>query len=209
VCYLRVSTEEQVASGLGLQAQEAAVREECARRGLELVAVYSDDGVSGTCPPDKREGLAQAITALDAGEAFVLVVAKIDRVSRRLAHLLVPTEAATRAGWGIVTCSGTFDMTTAQGRLLASLLGAFAELEAEMISERTTAALQVKRSMGIKLGRPSKVTEKARARLLELRSQGLSWTEVAQVMNKERIPSGSGKPQWHPYSAQRHCSQAA
>jgi len=208
IASLRVSTEEQAASGLGLQAQEDAIRQECVRRGLELVAIYRDEGVSGSVPPDLRPGLSQAIAALDRGEGSILMVAKLDRVSRKLAHLLVLTEAATRAGWSVVTCSGTFDMTTAQGRLLASLLGAFAELEAEMISERTTAALQVKKSQGAKLGRPSQVSPEARKRLRELRAQGLTWTQVAQRMNAEKIPSGSGKPKWHPASAQRLCPAA-
>jgi DNA invertase Pin-like site-specific DNA recombinase len=131
------------------------------------------------------------------------MVAKLDRVSRKLAHLLVLTEAATRAGWSIVTCSGTYDMTTAQGRLMASLLGAFAELEAEMISERTTAALQVKKAQGAKLGQPSKVSQEARCRLRELREQGLTWSQVAEQMRAEKIPSGCGESKWHAASAQR------
>jgi DNA invertase Pin-like site-specific DNA recombinase len=208
VASLRVSTEEQAACGLGLSAQEAAIRLECDRRGLALVGVFRDEGVSGSVPPDLRPGLSQAITALDAGEADILMVAKIDRVSRKLAHLLVLTEAATRAGWSIVTCSGTFDMTSPSGRLMASLLGAFAELEAEMISERTTAALQVKKAQGAKLGQPSKVPGEVRARLLELRTQGLTWDQVATAMNLAGIPSGSGKPRWHGATAQRLCPAA-
>jgi DNA invertase Pin-like site-specific DNA recombinase len=152
--------------------------------------------------------LSQGIAALDRGEGSILMVAKLDRVSRKLAHLLVLTEAATRAGWSIVTCSGTYDMTTAQGRLLASLLGAFAELEAEMISERTTAALAVKKAQGAKLGRPSPVSEKTRRRLRELRSRGLTWSQVAEQMNAENIPSGCGEPRWHGTSAQRLCPAA-
>jgi DNA invertase Pin-like site-specific DNA recombinase len=208
IASLRVSTEEQAASGLGLQAQEAAIREECARRGLDLVAVYRDEGVSGSVPPDLRPGLSQAIAALDRGEASILMVAKLDRVSRKLSHLLVLTEAATRAGWSVVTCSGTFDMTTAQGRLMASLLGAFAELEAEMISERTTAALAVKKAQGAKLGQPSKVSQAARCRLRELRGEGLSWSEIARKMNEAKIPSGCGESKWHAASAQRLCPAA-
>jgi DNA invertase Pin-like site-specific DNA recombinase len=131
------------------------------------------------------------------------MAARIDRVSRKLAHLLVLTEAASRAGWSVVTVSGTFDMTTAQGRLLASLLGAFAEVEAEMISERTCAALAVKKSQGAKLGQPSNVSPEAREKLSELRADGMSWSEVARKMNEAGIPSGGGTPRWHAASAQR------
>jgi hypothetical protein len=48
----------------------------------------------------------------------------------------------------------------------------------------------------------------AKKRLRELRSEGLSWAEVAARMNAEKIPSGSGKPCWHPYSPQRLCPAA-
>jgi DNA invertase Pin-like site-specific DNA recombinase len=203
--YVRVSTEEQAASGLGLKAQETAIREECNRRGWRLCAIYSDEGVSGKVSPEDRPGLAKAITALDKGEASRLVVAKVDRISRKLAHLLVLADAATRAQWEIVTVSGTFDMSNAQGRAMASLLGAFAELEAEMISERTTAALAVRKAQGVQLGQPSKVTAEARAELARLRSNGLSWAKVADAMNAAGILSGSGKVAWSGATCRRLC----
>jgi DNA invertase Pin-like site-specific DNA recombinase len=205
IAYVRVSTEEQAASGLGLKSQEQAIREECERRGWTLCAIYSDEGVSGKISPEKRPGLAKAITALDHGEAKRLVTLKIDRISRKLAHLLVLADAATRAGWEIVTLSGTFDMSTAQGRAMASMLGAFAEIEAEMVSSRTSLALQVKKSQGFQLGKPSKVTDEARAKLAELRAEGLSWAKVAARMNELGIPSGSGEVAWRAPAALRLC----
>jgi DNA invertase Pin-like site-specific DNA recombinase len=205
IAYLRVSTEEQAASGLGLKAQEAAVREECERRGLQLCAIYSDDGVSGKTPPEARPALSRAITALDAGEASVLMVAKIDRLGRSFADLALLTPLAERAGWSIVALNCPLDMTTSTGKAMVRFMSVFASLEADMISERTTAALAVKKAKGVQLGHPSKVTDAARARLAELRSSGLSWPKVARTMNDARIPSGSGVPAWTAASAQRHC----
>lgn len=79
--YVRVSTEEQGMSGAGLQAQRAAIRSECERRGWTLVAIAEDIGRSGK--DLKRPGVQAALEALGAGQASALVVAKLDRLSSR------------------------------------------------------------------------------------------------------------------------------
>ncbi|MGH7867005.1 MAG: recombinase family protein, partial [Candidatus Dormibacteraceae bacterium] len=80
VAYCRVSTEEQAISGLGLAAQEKAIRADCKRRGLPLLVVHSDPGVSGKSLA--RPALTAALKALDAGNGSILMVAKLDRLSR-------------------------------------------------------------------------------------------------------------------------------
>ena len=77
--YLRVSTEEQGQSGLGLEAQEAAIGRFCEANGWELAGVYHDI-VSGASGLDKRPALLEAIGQLAQGD--VLVVAKRDRLGR-------------------------------------------------------------------------------------------------------------------------------
>lgn len=203
VGYVRVSTEEQATSGLGIGAQEVALNEECDRRGWDLCRIFADKGASGSVPPDRRTGLTAAIEMLDRGDADTLVVAKIDRLGRSLLDLLVLTEAAERAGWSVVDVSGALDMSTPTGKLMAQVMGAFAQLERSLIADRTKAALAVRRSQGVQLGRPSKVSNEARARLSELRADGLSWQMVADMMNEEGWPSGSGRPAWHPATARR------
>src|SRR3954454_14784867 len=82
--YVRVSTSEQADSGAGLAAQEHAIRTEAERRGWDLVEVFVDAGVSGRSLTG-REALAAALEAVeDGGRADVLVVAKLDRLSRSL-----------------------------------------------------------------------------------------------------------------------------
>ena len=83
VGYTRCSTEEQADSGLGIAAQEAAIRAECARRGWTLAAIHTD-AVSGKSVAN-RPGLAAALTAVETGAAAGIVVAKLDRLSRSLA----------------------------------------------------------------------------------------------------------------------------
>ena len=64
IAYLRVSTAEQVVSGLGLDAQRTAIEAECVRQGWELVATLADEGVSGSKAPAKRAGLSEALARI-------------------------------------------------------------------------------------------------------------------------------------------------
>jgi DNA invertase Pin-like site-specific DNA recombinase len=203
--YTRVSTEEQAASGLGLKSQEQAIQAECDHRGLKLCAVYMDDGVSGTVPPDQRPGLAKAITALDHGEGSILMVAKVDRLGRSFADLALLTPLAERAGWSIVALNSPLDMSTPSGAAMGRMMAVFAALERDLISERTAAALAVKKAQGVQLGKPSKATPQARKRLRALRDKGFTWTAIADRMNADGIPSGSGVPAWTAVSARRLC----
>ncbi|MGA2932232.1 MAG: recombinase family protein, partial [Acidimicrobiales bacterium] len=83
VGYVRVSTDEQATSGLGLDAQRAAIDDECSRRGWELVEVYEDAGASGKTIVG-RPALQEALEAVRSHRAGALVVAKLDRLSRSL-----------------------------------------------------------------------------------------------------------------------------
>src|SRR5437016_12318168 len=83
VGYVRVSTDEQAHSALGLKAQRSAIRSEVQRRSWTLVAIHADAGVSGKSL--HRPGIEAALKTIAAGEASVLMVAKLDRLSRSLA----------------------------------------------------------------------------------------------------------------------------
>ena len=97
VGYVRVSTDEQT---LGPAAQRAALERWCAAHGAQLVATYSDDGVSGAAELDRRPGLVAALAALKTHGAGVLLVAKRDRLARdnyvsAIVHRLVERSGAT------------------------------------------------------------------------------------------------------------------
>ena len=96
VAYLRVSTEEQAVSGLGLAAQERAIKAECKRRGLSLVAIHTDAGLSGKTLT--RPALTAALAALDSGAGSVLMVAKLDRLTRSVHDATGLMLAADRGG---------------------------------------------------------------------------------------------------------------
>src|SRR5450756_2277690 len=83
VGYRRVSTTEQADSGAGLAAQKTIIEAEAARRGWDLVEVHTDEAMSGKSLVG-RAALEAAIEAVESGRAGVLVVAKLDRLSRSL-----------------------------------------------------------------------------------------------------------------------------
>jgi DNA invertase Pin-like site-specific DNA recombinase len=107
VAYLRVSSQEQADSGLGLAAQRSAVEGEAARRAWKIVAWHEDAGLSGKSL--KRPALAAARADVEEGRAAALVVAKLDRLSRSLLDFASLMESARAGGWGLVasTCKWT------------------------------------------------------------------------------------------------------
>jgi DNA invertase Pin-like site-specific DNA recombinase len=82
IIYLRVSTDEQAESGLGLDAQLASAMKKAKEIGAGPILTFSDPGISGSTPIDKRPGLSQALATIGKGD--ILIVAKRDRLSRSL-----------------------------------------------------------------------------------------------------------------------------
>ena len=128
--YARVSTEDQNLA-LQLDALRAA--------GCELI--FRDEGVSGS--ETDRVELNKALQALAAGD--VLVVWKLDRLGRSLAHLMHIVTRLEAKAIGFRSLSEAIDTTTASGRLLFHVVGAIAEFERNLISERTSAGMAAPR----------------------------------------------------------------
>jgi site-specific DNA recombinase len=148
VGYVRVSTEEQAAQGVSLDAQRAKIEAYCQLYDLELVAVYVDAGASGKSLD--REGLQVALGRLREGEAEALVVAKLDRLTRKVADLSVLIEEYFGQGrrFQLLSVSEQVDTRTAAGRLVLNLLATVAQWERETIGERTSTAMKWKRANG-------------------------------------------------------------
>lgn len=197
--YTRVSTSEQADSGAGLAAQAAAVVGTLERRGWAHVAQLADEGVSGSVAPEARPGLSRALTMLDAGEADVLVVAKLDRLSRSVVDLSLLLDRAERSRWSLVVLDADVDTTTAGGRLVANVLGAVAEWERRIIAERTKAALAARKAAGQRLGGPITLSTETRLLIGDLRSQGMTLQAIADRLIDEGVPSARGGL-WRPSS---------
>ncbi len=203
VAYFRVSTEDQRISGAGLEAQRQAITAECARRGWHVVEWHSDEGISGAKAIHHRPGLAASIAAVEQGVAAVLVVSKSDRLARSLRTLLTVVDRVEHAGGGIVAADGSIDTSTASGRFQTQLMGSVAELERALISDRTKAALSVKRSEGVRLGRPSSLPTEVVAGIVADRAAGHSFARIADRLNAEAVPTAQGGARWYPATVRK------
>jgi DNA invertase Pin-like site-specific DNA recombinase len=197
VAYLRVSTDEQAASGAGLDAQRATIAAEVERRGWKGVAWHADEGISGGKGVEYRPGLAAAIDAVQSGKAAVLLAAKLDRISRSVLDTASLMEQARRAGWELVTCDLAIDTSTPAGEATASMMAVFSQLERRLISQRTREALAVKKAQGIRLGRPSAVPTEIVERIIDSRAAGDSLRRIAVGLTADGVPTAQGGAQWH------------
>ena len=196
VAYIRVSTEEQADSGLGLEAQRTAIAAECERRGWELGETFEDAGVSGKTLAG-RPALERALGAVQSGQAGALVVAKLDRLSRSLLDFAALMEQARRQGWALVALDLGVDTTTPAGEMMANVMATFAQFERRLIGQRTKDALAVKRGQGVRLGRPRLVEQAVVDRIVGERAGGSSLRAIAEGLNQCGVPTAQGGARWH------------
>lgn len=200
VGYLRVSSEEQAESRLGLEAQRHAIADMADRNGWEVQWI-EDAGFSAKTL--RRPGVQKALTILESRVVEAIVVAKIDRLSRSLLDFASILERAEREGWGLVVLDINLDLKTPFGRAVASILMTFAQLERELAGERTRAALAAKRRQGVRLGRPRSVPDEIVGRARGLREAGKTLREIALLLNEQKVPTGQGGQKWYPSTVQK------
>src|ERR1700727_3227566 len=147
VSYLRVSTDKQGRSGLGLEAQRAAVESYLNGGSWTLAAEYVETE-SG-----KRSDRPKLAAALGHAKAIgaTVVFAKLDRLTRNVDVL----RTLVSSGVDLVFCDLPHVPAGAMGRFLLTQMASVAELEAGLISERTKAALAAAKARGVKLGNPN------------------------------------------------------
>lgn len=140
--YARVSTAEQ-----SLDYQLEALK----LAGCDVI--YGDEGISGTCRD--RPAFNKALEEMEAGDT--LVVWKLDRMSRSLKHLIEIHDELQERGAFLDSITERLDTSTAMGKFVFQVISAIAELERNIISERTKAGLAIAASRGRYPGRPKKV----------------------------------------------------
>ena len=195
LAYLRVSTEEQAVSGLGLADQRAVIDAEAARRGWAEVAYLSDEGFSAKNL--SRPAIATALEELRKGQASVLVVSKLDRLSRSLLDFATLMDRARREGWQLVVLDLAIDTTVPSGQLMANVMACFAEYERQLIGARTSAALQQLKSQGVRLGRPRTLAQATTDRIVSERAHGFTLAAIANGLNDDQVATARGGARWY------------
>src|ERR1051325_3982144 len=149
VAYYRVSTRQQQRSGLGIEAQRATVARFAEAENLKIIAEYVEaETGKGADALDRRPQLAAALASAKAAKCCVLV-SKLDRLSRDVAF--VAGLMAQRVPFIVAELGRDADP------FMLHLYAALAEKERRLISERTKAALAVRKAGGARLGNPSNV----------------------------------------------------
>ena len=197
IAYTRVSTDEQAASGLGLDAQrrqiEAAVT---LHPEWTDVSWISDDGYSAKTL--ERPALQQALGALQAGDAKALIVAKLDRISRSVSDFCALVERSRREGWQLSVLDLGVDTSTATGELIAHVMASLAQFERRLVGERTSAALQALKARGVRLGRPVRLPTAVRDRIVQARQHGSTYQAIADALMHDQVPTAHGGVRWYP-----------
>ena len=194
--YLRVSTDEQAVSGLGLGDQRSVIAAEAARRDWADVEFLSDEGYSAKNL--SRPAIASALDMLRKGQASVLVVSKLDRLSRSLLDFATLMDRARHEGWELVVLDLAIDTTVPSGQLMANVMAAFAEYERQLIGARTSAALQQLKAQGKRLGRPRTLPVEVTARVLAARDEGQTLAAIADALNNDGVATARGGARWYP-----------
>jgi len=201
--YIRVSTEEQADSRLGLEAQRHAIERAVSLRGWELLCIHEDAGLSGKSM--KRPALASALSLIQPGEA--LMVSKLDRLSRSVHDASGLMERAVSDGWALVSLDPEVDMTTPYGRAMAQMAVVFAELERGLISQRTREALAMRRARGEYIGGKRWIDGELGVRIRAMR-ETMTLDQICRALTTEEIPTPRGGRKWRPSSIQKVLARA-
>lgn len=188
--YLRVSTNDQATNGHGLDAQRARINAESIQRDWPEFCWYVDGGESGK---DLDRPQMQRLLA-DMRRGDVLVVSKLDRLSRSLADFAMLLELAQKRGWTLVALDLGLDLSCPTGRLVAGVMASVAAWEREAIGQRTADGLAAAKVKGKLPGRRSRLPRHVQARLLELRDSGMMLQEIADTLNAEGHKTVTGQP---------------
>ena len=226
-----VSTEEQVRHGLSLDAQAERVAAYCTMAGLELVSTLREEGVSASRPLASRLQGQELLRLVEAGQVQHVISLKLDRLFRDACDCLNQTRRWDQQGvaFHLVDMGGqALNTSSSMGRLFLTITAAFAELERNLISERTVLALAQKARQGAWLGAAptgwrkvlgpdGKETELATdpagqallARIQALRSQGFNWIQVAESLTASGIPTPRGSARWNTGTAWKILKRAS
>ena len=146
--YRRISKDN--GSGLGLAAQSVAIKAEAKRLGAPVSEMFTDSGVSGAAPIEKRLALLDALKALKAGD--VLMVARRDRLARDAMLAGWICKEVRKRGAEVRSADGTGNGTSPTDRLMSQIVDAFSEYERALICTRTKDVMRIRRERGLKLG---------------------------------------------------------
>ncbi|MBN4049948.1 recombinase family protein [bacterium AH-315-M10] len=223
IAYVRVSTQEQADLGVSIEAQGRAIRAYCEMRGLDLVEVVIDKGVSAGKSLDRRPGGQRVLEMVRSKKAQAVVAWKLDRLFRDCADCLTVTRTWDKLGVSLhlIDLGGqAVDTSSAMGRFFLTVMAGAAELERNQVRERTAFAMRLKADKGEYCGgkRPFGYSiaevkgtlvlieddqeQEIIRMVVELREAGLSYRKIgAELIQRGVLPRTGGI--WHAQQIRR------
>jgi DNA invertase Pin-like site-specific DNA recombinase len=205
--YVRVSTDRQAEHGVSLEAQEAKIRAMAAVQDAELLDVIVDAGESAKSL--NRPGMAQLLALVDARAVDVVIIAKLDRLTRSVKDLAELLERFTRRGVSLVSVADALDTRSAAGRLVLNIMVSVSQWEREAIGERTRDAMRHKRAAGERVGtvpfgyrlaadgvhlEADPAEQAIAAEIREMRQAGHTMRSIAAALNRQGFTTRRGTP---------------
>jgi len=199
--YARVSTDRQK---VDMQLNE--LRQFVDRSGWNIHEEYIDQNFSGG--NTKRPAFTAMMDAARKRKFDLLLVWKLDRLSRSLKDLIVTLDDLRAFGIDFVSYDNNLDTSTPTGKLVFQIVGAVAEFEKEIIRERVVAGLATARNKGKRLGRPP-VSKYVYDQALKMRSEGLSFRNIGKVLGiDEGTIRKRARKEWRAAEADRDIAQS-
>jgi DNA invertase Pin-like site-specific DNA recombinase len=207
-----VSTQGQKDEGISLEMQVAKIKAYAELNDLELVAIYGDPGISGK-NIKARPGIQGVLHMVAKKRIDHVVCYKLDRLARNTIETLEMVEQMDKAGVALHSITEKLDTQSAIGRFVVRTLASLAEMERDLISERTSNALQMKRERGEKTGGivPFGLTldddgihlvedpteQEIISRIHALKAKGHSFRQIAEELNRDGYRTKTGKGWTH------------
>lgn len=170
--YTRVSTADQ---NVGMQLDE--LRAYCERRGLDVAEEYVDSAVSGA--KESRPALNRLLADARRRKFDAVLVYRYDRFARSLRQLVNALGEFDALGIDFISLHEGVDTSTPGGRLVFGIFASIAEFERSLITERVRSGQAAAKRRGVRFGRPRADVDTEK--LAELRSQGMSYANIAKV----------------------------
>lgn len=196
--YVRVSTEKQAEHGVSLEAQTEKIRAMAVVQGAELTDIVVDAGESAKSLD--RPGMERILALIDARAVDVVIIAKLDRLTRSVKDLAELLERFNRRGVSLVSVAESLDTGSAAGRLVLNIMTAVSQWEREAIGERTRDAMRHKKANGQRVGTvpfgfrlavdgrmlvEDAAEQDILARIRELKAAGNTTRQIADELNRQ------------------------
>jgi DNA invertase Pin-like site-specific DNA recombinase len=207
IAYVRVSTDQQADRGVSLEAQTEKVRAMAVVKEAELLEVIVDAGESAKSL--QRPGMARLLALVDSRAVDVVIIAKLDRLTRSVADLAELLERFKKHRVSLVSVADSLDTKSAAGRLVLNVMTSVAQWEREAIGERTRDALHLKHAKGERVGtvrfgarvaadgvhlEADPGEQQILTRMRTLRAAGVTLRGIAAALNRDGCTTRRGTP---------------